>query len=78
MNILLIAILVGIAWHPIAYLINIKDYDSSADLIPIPNYLKHAFRWDSLFFYENVENGYRFEKNHAFFPGSNFVPWVFK
>lgn len=74
MNIYLLAIAVAFIWHPLAYLVNFQDYDSSADLIPIPNYLKHAFRWDSLFFYENTENGYRFEKNHAFYPGTNAVP----
>jgi hypothetical protein len=78
MNIFVIATIVALIWHPLAIILNIKDYDSSTDLIDIDPLLKHAFRWDSLFFYENAHNGYRFEKNHAFFPGNSFIPRVLK
>lgn len=37
-----------------------EDYPSRAALA--------FFKWDSMFFYKIAENGYLYEKNHAFFP----------
>ena len=66
-KVILASMCVSLLWHPIAYLFDyiLPDDETSSSLL-VSDYLKHAVRWDSVFFVELIENGYRFQKNHAF------------
>ena len=66
-KVILASISVSLLWHPIAYIMDsmLPDDETSSTLL-VNNYLKHAVRWDSIFFIELVDHGYRFQKNHAF------------
>lgn len=72
---LTIQILVSILWHPLIYLLDeaIDDYDHSQAGKPELHYIKHAIRYDSDFYIDIGLNGYRYFKNHAFFPGYPMV-----
>ncbi|CAD8106855.1 unnamed protein product [Paramecium primaurelia] len=79
MKLIYISLLTSILWHPICYLIDqmIEDYDKSTELVIDSHFLKHAIRWDSLFYIEIMENDYRYFKNHAFGYGIVLLGKVF-
>ena len=62
-----------------------EDYDMSTYLLMpadsssansfLFSFLKTFARWDSLYFCEIAQNGYKFDKNHVFFP---FYPMSLK
>lgn len=62
----------NLLWHPLCCLIDylFNDGDQSALLLEDASpFLKHAIRWDAFFYLEIIQHGYRWDKNHAFFPG---------